>query len=217
MFTRIFVAIAGLALLTATASAGNRIDDNRTILFDNGHWRTEKYAQNTKGVPMCAMVVNRQFADRATGNVSVKANAADHLFIHLYKSNWRMTPGLQVPMYVSFDGDRREAMGNIIRGSTGSTIVEITVNQNLVSSILENFAKADQLTIEFKEGNERPWVDRLIDSRRATESFNLCLEKIGPTQPVARGDDKPTQPVAPTQPTQPAAPGNKKLKPDNAI
>jgi hypothetical protein len=31
----------------------------------------------------------------------------------------------------------------------------------------------------------------MIDSRKATEAFNSCLEKISPTQPVAPVNSKP--------------------------
>jgi len=74
----LFSAIGGLALLATTFSAGDRIDDNdnKTILFDNGHWRTEMYAQNTKDVPICVMIVDRKFSDRSTGQVAMKPNAA---------------------------------------------------------------------------------------------------------------------------------------------
>jgi hypothetical protein len=168
MPTRIFAAIGGLVLLATAASAGDRIDDNdyKTILFDNGHWRTEMYAQNTKGMPMCIMIVDRKFGDRSIGQVvAMKSNAAGLLFIHISKSNWRMAANRKVPIYVSFDRDRREAVGRTIKGTNGDTIVEISVNPKIAA--VESFAKAGQLTIEFREGDEQPWVDRMIDSRKA--------------------------------------------------
>jgi hypothetical protein len=115
------------ARAAAAARLLGRIDgnDNKTILFDNGHWRTEMYAPNTKGTPM---------------------------------SN------LKVP--ISFDRDGREVMGKTIKGTNGNTFVEISVNPKIVADILESFAKAGQLTIEFREGDEQPWVDRMITAAR---------------------------------------------------
>ena len=187
------------ALLATTVSAGDRIDanDNKTILFDNGHWRTEMYVQNTKDVPICVMIVDRKFSDRSIGQVAMKSNAAGDLFIHISKSNWCMAANRKVPIYVSFDRDRREVMGRTVKGTNGDTIVEISVNPKIAGNMLESFATAGQLTIEFREGDEQPWVDRMIDSRKAMKAFNSCLEKISPTQPVA--------------------PVNSKLTPDNHI
>jgi hypothetical protein len=34
------------------------------------------YAQNTKDVPICVMIVDRKFSDRSTGQVAMKSNAA---------------------------------------------------------------------------------------------------------------------------------------------
>jgi hypothetical protein len=34
-------------------------------------------------------------------------------------------------------------------------------------------AKAGQLIIEFREADEQPWVDRMIDSRKVMKSFNF--------------------------------------------
>jgi len=193
MPARIFAAIGGLALLATAVSAGDGTDDNdnKTILFDNGHWRTEMYAQNAKGMPMCVMIVYRKFGDRSFGQVAMKSNAAGDLFIHISKSNWRMAANRKVPIYVSFDRDRREVMGRTVKGTNGDTIVEISVNPKIAANILESFAKAGQLTIEFREGDEQPWVDRMIDSRKAMKAFNSCLEKISPTQPAAPVSSKP--------------------------
>ena len=160
MPARIFAAIGGLALLATAVSAGDRTDDNdnKTILFDNGHWRTEMYAQNAQGMPMCVMIVDRKFGDRSIGQVAMKSNAAGDLFIHISKSNWCMAANRKVPIYVSFDRDRREVMGRTVKGTNGDTIVEISVNPKIAANILESFAKA--------KGDEQPWVDRMIDSRR---------------------------------------------------
>ena len=69
-----------------------------------------------------------------------------------------MAANRKVPIYVSFDRDRREVMGRTVKGTNGDTIVEISVNPKIAANILESFAKA--------KGDEQPWVDRMIDSRR---------------------------------------------------
>jgi hypothetical protein len=109
-------------------------------------------------MPMCVMIVDWKFGDRSIGQVAMKSNAAGHLFIHISKSNWRMAANRKVPIYVSFDRDRREVMGRTVKGTNGDTIVEISVNPKIAANILESFAKA--------KGDEQPWVDRMIDSRR---------------------------------------------------
>ena len=129
------------------------------------------------------MIVDRKFGDRSIGQVAMKSNAAGDLFIHISKSNWRMAANRKVPIYVSFDRDRREVMGRTVKGTNGDTIVEISVNPKIAANILESFAKA--------KGDEQPWVDRMIDSRKAMKAFNSCLEKISPTQPVAPVSSKP--------------------------
>ena len=99
--------------------------------------------------------------------------------------------GLATQPYSATEVDGWQHKLSRVSQNRAAVHVEISVNPKIAANILESFAKAGQLTIEFREGDEQPWVDRMIDSRKAMKAFNSCLEKISPTQPAPPVSSKP--------------------------
>jgi hypothetical protein len=199
---RLMMTAAALALMATTAHANVQLNVT-------GNWSTHLITTTSDGTPLCLMRATwKSPGSPIIGKVMVKWNSADNAtFIHVYKSNWKFSADVEVPLVVSFDNGAREATGiTFIGDDNNSRMIEIPIPDDKVEGVLEDFASAKQLTITFQSGNEQPWVGKMVGSRAAVAWFNLCKVKLGGTgvftprrtSPVPQAT--PTSPVAPTKP-----------------
>jgi hypothetical protein len=194
-------ALTALSIATAADAA------NQRVLYRGPAWETLILETNDTHVPMCSMHVHG--SDR---NMYVKyvADGDGKLFIQLFKTSWRFPKdGVTLPLVLGFD---KNPMVNVeeASGFSDGTVNGVTfyVKGDLAAGFLHEFGEANEMFVQFKAGNEQPWVANMNGSRAAMQAFSSCVTAIDqnkPTQPYATS--KATQPYAqPTEPAQPAAP-----------
>ena len=190
---RFLLTAATLALLTTAAQAASP----GYRLYSGGYWQTTYFPRNDDGNQMCSMRSQWTFVSTGeTGTVFIKYSVPDGLFMHITKSSWHLTPGQDVPMTVTFDTGAREVTGRTKKSRDGWTMIEVGVPQDKAFGFLDDVGEADQLTVEFPQGNETPWSGKMLGSRNAKNWFVACMAKVSAvaTQPVLPENAQPTQP-----------------------
>ena len=194
---------AALMLLTTIAPAKD--------LLTSGYWTSFAVNGQDSKTPMCGMTTTiTNSAQTASGMIMVKfQRGADHLFIQLYKTNWKFrSNNVPVKATVSFDGTRLNAEGTayVKSGPDGepTSYVEFTVHPSYTGGFIAEFSESNRMLIEFVDGDEPNWSSSLIGSRNVASVFADCVRYYGG---IPRAPEGSTQPfntdrpkVAPTQP-----------------
>ena len=199
---RLMMTAVALALLTTGAQAGNV-----TQLYAGGFWKTSHHASNSKGQQMCTIAGNWKF-NGANGEAWLKWTNEFGLFMHIGKSNWSFPASEHVPMSIAMEAGVRDGLGlTFIAPKTGQSLIELKVVKDAADKFIEDFASTDRLVITFKEGNEPPWVGKMVGSRAAADAFKSCIARIKvnvtATSPLRQGTTPPEQGMLPVAPEAP--------------
>jgi hypothetical protein len=188
-------------------------------LFKGGYWQTYGMAKNNEGVPMCGM----QTGDDSR-RLYIKWTIQDGVFFQVWKSSWRLTSNDAVPFSLKFIDNAKPGESDTLSTKAGrakpsdvgvGSSVYLYVKPEDVSKSLDIFGEADQLLIEFPQGDEPTWNVKMDGSRNAATNFMDCIsmiQKNAGTQPVL---PESTQPFKPSESTSPT--GKAKVKDDGEI
>ncbi|MGY8679783.1 hypothetical protein Q2941_18585 [Bradyrhizobium sp. UFLA05-153] len=192
-------------LLMATAAQAASVDDNKTTLRTAGYWTAWYDPSNADGKPMCGMRQSLDASNGATGGVMIKYVPGGNIFVQIYKSNWAIPAGTDVPIYVQFDNGNQypvTAGGSPAPSGAGlGSWIHFHIADSFSKSFIELFMTGNTMTVGFREGSERPWPVTLYGSSEVGEAFRKCALVLNERQPKA------TQPYG-TKPTQPFSGGN---------
>ena len=156
-----------MLLMATTAQA------QTTYLSHKGAWATF-VVKADNGRLQCGMQV--------LGNGSslmVKYATGDQIFLQVFKDDWRIPKGTDIPGYLAFDNSERypfEGVGG--PGPNGEGVVTLGIKPGTEDAFLSLMADANKMTIGFTEGTQPPLVANMSGSRDAVAMFRKCSTGI---------------------------------------
>jgi hypothetical protein len=119
---------------------------------------------------------------KPSGAVYVKWTEQVGVYLHVWKSNWRMTENSTVPMSVTLIDDFNAA-GTVRITSEARTLNEgsalsMDINEKNLPSFLYLFDYAKEMTISFAQPNEPQWRVKMRGGSDAVSSFRLCIARL---------------------------------------
>jgi hypothetical protein len=166
------IAIAAAATLPTVASAGTVKPYNHS-----GYWTNYAGIADDGGY-VCGMTAYSP--TDTTRQVHVKYIPKDKvLLVQLFKNSWRIPDGTDVAIDLGFDKDLwaslDAAKGYTAQNAKLGGFVEFPIRPDSVSDFLGLFGEADEMWVRFPNGNETPWITKMVGSRDAAKSLTACM------------------------------------------
>jgi hypothetical protein len=180
--------------LNCNGSASTKNNGSFVLLKRSGAWTA--YTDVTKsGEKIIGM-----YTANDTSVIYVKYFGNDRLYVQLFKKGWGFpTDGVDVPFSIQFDNHNVDypATGRGVMDA-GLALVEASFKDpKEAGDFMNELMEADNMTITFNQGNERPWVADMKGSREVGKAFMAAV------QASCSGCTKTTQPYNTTPSSQP--------------
>jgi hypothetical protein len=176
-------AALGIALVPSLAQAGMR------LVYASGYWNVALGTLDD-GNRACSL----HSRDRQADQFYVKFDG-DDLFVQIFKPTWRIPNGTKVTIDLGFDqglfrNGNITATGSTVRG-IGMITFHLT-DAAVIEDFFQQFRDADEMWVQFPDGNEQTWSINMTGSRQAARVFEGCMGVLAnATQPFGAHPSQP--------------------------
>lgn len=171
-----------------------------TTVFSAGYWNVVE-GTTAKNLLMCGITTQNR-----SGSWIFSIDFFPHapvLQVELIKDSWQIPENTKIPVILQIGSSRLYTAT-----ATGDKHqVYWFIPKHLVGQFSYYFAKSNNMTVIFKNGNEPPWQLNLTGSFAAVRQFVRCMRAINaaqsglsPVQPTQPYNGAPTQPFASPSP-----------------
>lgn len=200
-----FLLAATATILTASAALAAAVPSLPKTLRTAGYWSAWYTPSNSEDRPMCGMSSDMDVRS-GSASLMLKYTPGGQIFIHVFKSGWRIPDGTRIPVSLVFDTNSSvpwavNAVGSM--SSSGTGLVAFVIRSDAALSFIREFGEANSMTLTFTQGSERPWSFNMIGSKEVSMAFAQCAAAIEPSSSQPYGSAGTTQPFgSPTPPSQ---------------